>query len=60
MTDTIIKMNFESLAHKVYETNKSFGYRTKDKSAGHHRKVDNLPPNKNDIVQMVKSIIKKK
>ena len=50
------------LAHKVYEkTNKNVSViGLKDKSAGHHRKVDNLPPNKNDIVQMVKSIIKKK
>ena len=50
------------LAHKVYEkTNKNVSViGLKDKSAGHHRKVDNLPPNKNDIVQMVKFIIKKK
>ena len=50
------------LAHKVNEqTNKRVSILgLKDKSAGHHRKVDNLPPNNKDIVNMVKSIIKKK
>ncbi|MFL2876004.1 MAG: hypothetical protein ACJZ8D_02790 [Candidatus Pelagibacter sp.] len=50
------------LAHKVNEqTNKRvFVLGLKDKSAGHHRKVDNLPPNNKDIINMVKSIIKKK
>ena len=50
------------LAHKVNEkTNKKVSILgLKDKSAGHHRKVDNLPPNNKDIVNMVKSIIKRK
>ena len=50
-----------TLAHKVIEltNSKVTVMGLKDKSAGHHKKVDNLPPNKNEIVKKVLSLIKR-
>ena len=50
------------LAHQINEkTNKPVSVLgLDDKTAGHHKKVDNLPPNELKIVERVKIIIKKK
>lgn len=49
------------LAHKVIEkTNQKVSVLgLKDKTAGHHKKVDNLPPNKDEIINQVLKIFKK-
>lgn len=49
------------LAHKINEaTNKKVSVLgLKNRSAGHHKKVDNLPPNKTEIFNKVMSLIKK-
>ena len=50
------------LAHQINEKTKKpvsvLGL--DDKTAGHHKKVDNLPPNELKIIERVKIIIKKK
>ena len=50
------------LAHQINEkTNKPVSVLgLEDKTAGHHKKVDNLPPNELKIIERVKIIIKKK
>jgi len=50
------------LAHKVNEkTKKNINVLgLDDRSAGHHEKVDNLPPNEIKIIKKVLNIIKKK
>ena len=50
------------LAHQINEkTNKPVSVLgLDDKTAGHHKKVDNLPPNELKIIDRVKIIIKKK
>ena len=51
-----------TLAHQINEkTNKPVSVLgLDDKTAGHHKKVDNLPPNELKIIERVKIIIKKK
>ena len=50
------------LAHKVgMLTNKRVEVLgLEDKSAGHHKKVDNLPPDSGEIIKKIKSILKYK
>ena len=50
------------LAHQINEkTNKPVSVLgLDDKTAGHHKKVHNLPPNELKIIERVKIIIKKK
>jgi len=50
------------LAHKLNQkTNKNINVLgLDDRTAGHHSKVDNLPPDENKIVKLVSKIIKNK
>ena len=63
MTDNDYKDGIlRTLAHKVNEyTDKRVSVLgLEDRSAGHHKKVDNLPPNMSQIISKVKQILKKK
>ena len=64
LDDDYTKGIAESLAFKLLEkTKKNVHLKAiglKDKSAGFSKKTDNLPPSKNELIKIVREIIKKK